>query len=830
MNIGKASIWKSVLLTIKPFSSLALLIVAFPLFSYSQTIPVTGQVKDSVSKTGIELATISIINQKGKVESISTTDKDGKFEINTNSKGTFTIAIEFVGYKKKFIQDVSIQQKTSLGLIVLQPYVSTLNDVVITGQSNNVKLKNDRQVFKASMFDNAKGGTAVDLIKNLPSVAVNADGEITLRGSNNFLVLINGKPSLVDAATILSQLPAGSIDNIEIITTPSARFDPDGKAGIINIITKKGTDDGWLVMANAMGGLPAINNYHNGRNPSRFSGDITIGFKKNKWDLNGGFNYLRNDVSGFREGNVYTTVNDTLTKFPSTGERSFRRYNYGVRLAATYTIDKYNTISAGFYEGYKHQDREADLNYTNSKTLASIGQQISANNYYDANNQERNGAFTLFNIDYTHTFSNKSSLSASLLYEGADLSGGTTNNNITSTTSKDTIQFTKNTYNNPLNGYRAKLDYQRKIGIGTLETGYQFRYDTQNGNFDYYLKDLGTANYILDPSFSSAVKVSNIIHAVYAQYSVQHTKWFYSAGLRYETAERNLWFSSIAQPDLSLNNLFPSAQLKYSASNQWKWKAGISKRVKRTTNTELNPFPEREHSETLERGDPSLLPEFVTLAEIGTENNFKKGSWYATAYYQQTDHIIQRLNSIYNDTILNRIYTNATHAYQYGIETGLTLNPTKWWQFLAGINVFESKINGVVFNGTVAVNNSKVAYTCNTTQTFKLPAKWTVQLSVSYLSLRPTAQGEDGAYLSPNLSIKKTTNNNNWTFQAQWLNIDAGMGISNIQRITTAGQGFYTTTNYILEPDVIQFGIGYNFNKKNKKVKLPVSEIGEKEF
>jgi len=830
MNIGKASICKTVFSNIKPFISLALFIVAFPLFSYTQNIPVSGQVKDSISKAGIELATISIINQKGKVENISTTDNNGRFQLTANTTGTYSIAIEFVGYKKKLISEVSVQKKTSLGVIVLQPYASALNDVVITGQSNSLKLKNDRQVFKASMFDNAKGGTAVDLIKNLPSVAVNADGEITLRGSNNFLVLINGKPSLVDAATILSQLPAGSIENIEIITTPSARFDPDGKAGIINIITKKGTDDGWLVIANTMGGLSAINNYNNGRNPSRMSGDITIGFKKNKWELNGGFNYLRNDVSGYREGNVYTTINDTLTKFPSTGERSFRRYNYGVRLAATFTIDKHNIISAGFYEGYKHQDREADLNYTNSKTLVSTGQQISANNYYDANNQARNGTFTLFNIDYTHTFNNKSSLTASLLYEGADLNGGTTNNNLTSPISNDTIQFTKTVYNNPLNGYRVRLDYQKKIGIGTLETGYQFRYDTQNGNFDYYLKDLGTNNFILDPSFSSAVKVSNVIHAVYAQYSVQQSKWYYSAGLRYETAERKLWFGNIPQPSLSLNNLFPSAQLKYTASNKWKWKAGISKRVKRTTNTELNPFPEREHSETLERGDPSLLPEFVTLAEIGTENNFKKGSWYSTIYYQHTSNIIQRLNNIYNDTILNRIYTNATEGVQYGIETGLTLNPTKWWQFMAGINVFESKINGVVFNGTIAVKNSKIAYTCNTTQTFKLPAKWTAQLSISYLSLRPTAQGEDGAYLSPSLSIKKTTNNNNWTFQVQWLNIDCGMGISNIQRITTSGQGFYTTTNYIFEPDVIQLGIGYNFNKKNKKVKLPVSEIGEKEF
>ncbi|MFP5043057.1 outer membrane beta-barrel protein, partial [Parasediminibacterium sp. JCM 36343] len=184
----------------------------------------------------------------------------------------------------------------------------------------------------------------------------------------------------------------------------------------------------------------------------------------------------------------------------------------------------------------------------------------------------------------------------------------------------------------------------------------------------------------------------------------------------------------------------------------------------------------------------------------------------------------------FNDTILNRIYTNASYAEQYGVETGLTLHLNNWWQCLVGLNVFESKVSGSIFNGKVAVHNSKLAYTWNTTQTFKLSSQWTVQLSASYLSLRPTAQGQDGAFFSPNLSIKKLSKNNQWAFQAQWLNIDAGMGISNIQRITTSGSNFYTTTNYIVEPDVLQLGVSYTFNKKNKKVKLPVSEIGEKEF
>ena len=808
--------------------------ISLNFYSFAQSVSITGEIKDSASKQSIELATISLINQNGKLSAITTTDKLGKFVLESKTVGTFTVVIEFLGYKKKLISNLSLQKKTSLGVIVLQPFGNNLQEVTVTGQNNGLKIKNDRQIFKASQFDNAKGGTAVDLIKNLPSVAVNADGEITLRGSNNFLVLINNKPTLVDASTILSQLPAGSIENIEVITTPSARFDPDGKAGIINIITKKGTDDGWLFIANATGGLPSLHTYDNGRNPSRFSGDVTVGYKKDKWDLSGGLNYLRNDAAGHREGDAFTTSHDTITHFPSVGERSFRRYNYGLRLAATYTADANDVFSAGFYIGQKHQDREADLNYTVTRGNVNNNSFISQNTYYNANNQAREGTFTLGNIDYIHSFKDKSSITASLLYEGADLHGGTSNNNLTSKTSNDTIQFTKTIYNNPLSGYRAKLDYQRKWGIGTLEAGYQYRFDGQNGNFDYDTLNLKSNRLLYDSAFSSAVKVNNFIHSIYAQYSVQQSKWYYSGGLRYEYSERKLWFGDLVQPTLTLNNLFPSLQIRYTAANQWKWKGGVSRRVKRTTNTELNPFPEREHSETLEKGDPKLLPEYVTLVEFGTEKTFNQGTWYATAYYQHTENIIQRLNSVYADTILNRIYTNATQAVQYGVETGLTLNPTKWWQFLVGLNVFESHVSGTIFNGTVNVDNSKIAYTWNTTQTFKLPAKWAVQLSVSYLSLRPTAQGQDGAFLSPNLSIKKTTKNNNWTFQAQWLNMDCGLGISNIQRITTSGSNatnsFYTTTNYIVEPDVLQLGVSYIFNKKNKKVKLPTSEIGEREF
>ena len=535
------------------------LFLSIPIISFAQSLTILGEVRDSASTQGIEFATVSVINQNGKIAAITTSVKSGKFSLQVNNAGTYLVIVESLGYKKKLFTHVLVGKKTNVGIIVMQPFGNTLQEVIVSGQSSGMKIKNDRQVFNVSQFDNSKGGTAIDLLKNLPSVAVNSLGNVTLRGSDNFLVLINGKPTLVDGNTILSQLPAGSVAHIEVITTPSARFDPDGKAGIINIITKKGTDDGWLFIANATGGLPSIHSYNNSRTPSRYSADITVGYKKDKWDLSANGNYLRNDVAGYREGNAYTVdpgdfTIATQTNFPSVGERSFKRYNYGLRLSAIYTASKNDTWSAGFYEGFKHQDREADLNYHVFRTQASNFR--SENYYYNANNQAREGSFTLGNIDYSHTFKDKGSLTASFLYEGADLHGGTTNNNLVSKATNDTIQITRTIYKNPLSGYRAKLDYTRKWGIGNLEAGYQYRFDGQNGNFDYDTLNLITKQLLPDADFTSAVKVTNVIHSIYAQYSVQQTKWYYSGGIRYEYSDRKLWFGDSVQPDLILIDFF----------------------------------------------------------------------------------------------------------------------------------------------------------------------------------------------------------------------------------------------------------------------------------
>ncbi len=794
---------------------------------------ISGTIVDSVEQKPLPAATIQVLSANGSIIKSEKTNDKGYFKITTPHISKGKIIISHINFQPLEITlPLEIQPTYDLGILYLLPQSYSLAAVVVEGRKAPVLFKVDRQVYKSSQFTNAANGTAVDVIRNLPAISVDANGTISFRGSNSFLVLINGKPTQGDPSFVLSQLPAGAIEDIELITSPSAAYDADGKSGIINIVTKDSVEDGWIIQANLMGGAPPINDFDNKRynHPKRYGFDVLAGYNKNKWNINAGINYLRNDLAGFREGDVYTIIDEVKTSFPSTGERSYKRYNYGARMAVDFQANSSNTFSTGFYIGKKYQSRVADLLYHNSRENLNTGA-ITYFNYFNENTQNKEGIFTLANLDYIHTFEDNSKISFSGLFEQAKLSGTTYNLNLQYPQLIDTIQYTVNPSTNPLKAYRGKVDYSKDIANGNLQIGYQYRYDIQNGDFLYLTKINGSNDFETDPTFPSKVDVKSHIHGGYVQYSGRADKLNYSAGLRLEHSERNLYFSQSSENNkLSLTNLFPSVQLRYAAWNKGVIKAGYNRRIKRTNNYELNPFPEREHSETLEQGDPNLLPELTGTYELGVEQGLKRGNFFITLYHQRILNPIQRVNKVFNDTILNRVFTNAGKATQTGVEANLDWQLTHVWRFLLGGNLYKYKIKGAIFHGTIPVNNQKWVYSINSTQSFALPKNWLLQLSVNYLSLRATAQGEDGAFLTPHFTVKKTTTGKRWYFQLQWLNIDAGMKISNRQRITTWGNDFYTTTNYIYEPDQLQLSVGFNLLRKNRKIKLPQSEIGEKEF
>ncbi|MDO3694969.1 TonB-dependent receptor [Wenyingzhuangia sp. chi5] len=835
-------------------------------FSFSQII---GKVTDKESKDVLEYATATLYNQKGEVVTGVVTNQQGMFFIENVNSGTYSLETTFIGYQPKKVENIRVDKKNAfidLGTLVLSIASSQLDAVVIKGQAATVSHKIDRQVFETSKFQTSQGGSAVDVVKNLPSVTVNGEGAISVRGSNSFAVLLNGKPTQGDAASILAQLPANALEKVELITAPSAKYDPEGTAGILNIITKKGATNGDYAQVNVRGGFPPIQDYNTKEYPQRYGIDATYNTRTDDWNFSVGASYQRNDISGRREGglDIVNTTNDTHRFLPSDGERSFDEVSYNGRFTVDYTPNDADEFSLGMYAGKRQKDRLADIFY-NNYTVSPIGSGTIENefSYYNHNLRTRKGDFALASFDYAHKFSDKSKLSTSVLYEYTFLGGPTENDNVEGTDLSDDYltddsikiyQQEKNTNDNPLNGIRFNLDYQWKpMSLGTLETGYQFRHLDHKGDFDYQRKNVsqGETDFSQVPEFSSNIELKRIIHAAYAQVTGTKEKWNYNAGIRAELMNREYKEKLVSEPNQNTYQfdyfkLFPSASLQYKVDDKTNIKAAYSKRVDRTTTFKMNSFAEREHSEVYEQGDNKLKPEFIDLVELGVYKKFKGGnSMFATAYFRHTKNVINRVNAlayesngVVIDSILNRVYSNVGKSNAIGLEIGATIKPSKKWTNFIGANIYNYAIDGVMsFNHRDGIrrlyniDSKATIYSFNVNSTYSFWKNASLQFTLNYISDRNTAMGQDSRFYTPNLTFRKTFWNDNLTATLQWQNIDMGLLNSNEQRITTSRPGeFYTTTNYVYEVDVVSLNLTYTFNKLRNKSKFIESEFGKREF
>ena len=386
----------------------------------------TGTILDREDATPLEYASVALYNQSPK--SLITgvvTDANGVFTFDKIKKGTYSIKISFIGYQPKKIENiVFLGDEKKLGNIQLS-LGNSLNEVVIKAERAAVVSKIDKQVFDATNFQNSQGGTVTDVIKNLPSVSINGTGDIAVRGTTGFVILLNGKPVQGNPVTILNQLPANAIDKVEIITAPSAKYNPEGKAGILNIFTKKGALNGTFAQINTRIGAPSIEDYNNSESAKRYGIDATYNYRKNKWNFSLGASHQRNGKSGRREGNVFTIQNDIKTSFPSDGERSFDEENYSGNITLDFTPNDKNEFSFGFFAGIKNKERRADILYYDNNAVqpANSNNKLYTFQYFNENLRIRRSDFALGSFDYAHKFADNSKLSTSFLYEYTLLGG-----------------------------------------------------------------------------------------------------------------------------------------------------------------------------------------------------------------------------------------------------------------------------------------------------------------------------------------------------------------------------------------------------------------------
>lgn len=817
--------------------------------SHSQ---ITGKIIDGENYAPLEYATAALYKQDGSLVTGVVTNIEGAFSLDDVKSGSYYLEASFLGYTSLKTNTIEVNKKDeAINLGRLKLTLGTeLNEVLVNAERSAVVHKIDRQVFDTKKYQNSEGGNAVDVIKNLPSVTVDGQGEISVRGSKGFTVLVNGKPTQGDASSILAQLPANALETVELITAPSAKYDPEGKGGILNIKTKKGAINGTFAQVNVRGGFPSIEPYDTKVPAERYGIDATVNKRTDTWNISVGASYQRNDKTGRREGDMFI-INDAENKttfLPSDGERSFDDISYNGRFNVDFTPNKNDAFSLGFFAGKHTKERLADIVYYDNHAVSPIGSEnrLYTFKYYNHNLRVRKGDFALGSFDYAHKFNNDSKLSTSFLYEYTFLGGPTENDNLGQPDNSIVYQKEFNTNDNPLYGKRFNLDYKLKpFTFGTIETGYQYRDIDHTGEF-VYERD---GNLVTE--FSSDIQLERKIHSGYVQLTGKKSKWDYAAGVRLESMDRT--YTEALKSETTPNvyefdfvKLFPSASVQYAVNDKTNIKAAYSKRVERTTTLKMNSFAEREHSEVFEQGDNTLLPEFIDLVELGITKRIKGGnSVYGTAYFRHVDNVINRVNTLaYKssgaviDSIINRVYSNVGKSNAIGLEVGATIKPTKNWTNVIGANIYNFAIDGVLnFNHRDGISRSynidskSTIYSFNLNSTYSFWDNASLQFSFNYLSDRNTAMGEDSRFYSPNLTLRKSFLDNRLTATLQWQNIDMGMFKTNEQRITTSRPGeFYTTTNYVYEVDMVSLNLSYTFNTVKNKSKFIDSEFGKREF
>ncbi len=697
---------------------------------------ITGTVVDKNSKQPIEFASVTVMKLKDSVAGLgAATDKNGKFSLSDVGPGDYFLRISFIGYDNLQTPVFSILPNTSkynLGKIELETGAKSLSEVTVTGKNQTLNTSIDRKSYNVAQDIMSRSGSVADILKNIPSVEVDIEGAVSLRGSANVMILINGKPSPLmgrSRAEVLQQLPANSIERIEVITNPSARFRPDGTSGIINIVLKKNIRNGF----NGSTTLNAGNN-------DRYNGNIALNYHPKKWNLFSNYS-IRQDrrmrINTVDRSNV-TGNNNGATAYYNQATRSLARpvsnvLNGGI----DYTLNEHNSlgISGNYYIRKQiKNDVTENLSFNKEKVLV---QEYSRTRIDPELEKQREGT-----AYFQHTFRKEDhELRIEFNTSKAD---EVEDNHYTNTyrlpqrpTSKDNTLIKPGEHQSGLT-----IDYTNPLSESSkLEAGYDGSYNKIDLNFygEYY--DAAQNNFRKDLEKSNQFIYDQTLHAIYVTYEKSFKKFGYSAGLRAEQAATS---SHLVNLDSFVTNnyfkVYPTLHLSYKLTEDKEVQLNYSKRVNRPEGDELNPFPEYQDPRNIRAGNPKLLPEIIHSVEGGYQWKNKYFSFVPSLYYRYKQNGFTSVVIPLNDTTLLTTTQNLASDQAAGLELILSAKTNKIFSANLSSNFFYNRIDAT--NLGYINNRSIVSMTTNLNTTLTITKATMLQVSANYRSARLTPQGK----------------------------------------------------------------------------------------
>lgn len=807
-------------------------------WSYAQKdIEIEGKVVEEGTNIPLEYATITIKDTSGdKVITGGITDTDGNFKLDIKP-GTYNIYVEYISYKPKEYLNKKLDKSINLGTVSLALDIASLDEVTVVAEKTTVEVKLDKKVYNIGQDLTTAGGTVSDALNNVPSVSVDIEGGISLRGNENVRILINGRPSALAGfgdTNVLSQLPAEAIERVEVITSPSARYDAEGTAGILNIILRQKETLGFNGSFNFTIG-----------NPDNIGLNSSINYRTEKFNIftNLSWRYFDAPRTSFTDVTYFDRLVDGETIEPE-----FRRIiedqdverlnrNYNANIGMEYFIDKSSSITGGLF--YR-LGSDADLSLNSSERF-NDGTVVEETLRREKETEQDNSY--QITLNYVKRFGEDSDhrLTADFQYEN-DSEDGFTNLNenyiTTNQTDPEPFQQEQEFTEEVQKEYLLQADYVLPIGEDSrFEAGYRGSFENEVTDYRLEQENILTGNLVVNDTITNIFDYDENVNAVYTQYGSKFGKFSFLLGLRLEHTQLKgkidsrltddelvEAFGFPIQTDFDNNylGLFPTVNVIYNlgdddSDSEESITFGYNRRINRPRGWFINPFPTRSSRTNVFQGNPNLQPAFASAFDIGYLKRWDNFTLTTSVYYQYETDSFERVqeNTGQQTTdgidIIRTIPINLSNNARTGAELGVLYNPAKWLRLNSSFNFFQFETEGE-FNG-VDYSAKNTSWFARFSSKVILPWKIDWQTNANYRGALQDAQSDTEGILSIDLALSKELFNNSLTLS---LNVRDLLNSRRRKSVTTT-DFFNRFRDSQWRQRQINFSVIYRFNQQLNK-------------
>ncbi len=820
-------------MTFKNFTQLFLLLLVINATSQSNQqskIKITGKVVDIDTNQPLEYATLVLQSTNDpNIITGGVTNSNGEFNVETDA-GNYNIRVEYISYKSYVLNNQSLNNSRDLGLIKLAIDVAQLDAVEIVGEKTTVQIQLDKKVFNVGKDITSQGTDALNVLDNVPSVAVDVEGNISLRGSGNVRLLINGRPANtgISGSDFLRQLPSDAIERVEVITNPSARYEAEGSAGILNIILKKGEGLGFN------GSIQGTIGYY-----TNTRGNVNLNYKTKKINLFSSFGsrYRKSPGSGFNNTQYFDgETNETTGYLEQIRERERGGEDYNVRVGTEYYFNDKNTLLGSFSYSSRANENSSNRQYNNfdaSRELTSV----RVRNELEIEDRIRKR----FNLNYESKFNKDGTHKLTL----------NANYNVSDETENATY-INNYTLGDGIDGIDTSLNTEGRTSF-LLQADYVLPFNDNNGQFEIGYRstfnDLSsiagvTINGDFQNNLSNHLNYDENIHAVYTQYGNKYGNFTFLAGLRAEISD--IFIESIissSKENKKYTNIFPTIHAGYELQENETIQVSFSRRIRRPRFWDLNPFYTYSDDTNRFSGNPDLNPMYTNAFEIGYLKNLRKFTFNSSIYYQHSTDLFQRItvdtgdvfeiqsnedlngdnivdeNDVEEIPILNSQPINTGEEDRFGLELTLSYNPKKWLRLSGDFNLFSFKQNGsyeTLINGSPEINQlagEDTSWFARFNTQFTLPHKIGIQIRTFYRGPFDNGFNKNKSFLNVNFGVNKDL------FDEK---ASINFNVSDVfntrkRRRETFGPNFYTDSEFQWRKRQINLSFTYRFNQKKER-------------